>query len=95
MSGFYEWDNAKEKHYFTTDGVLFVAGFCRKHKTDKGIETESIIMTTSPNASVKLIHDCMPLIVKRSQVSEWILNLEFARDLIYSEMPNLKSELVS
>lgn len=94
-SGFYEWNTNKEKYYFTTDETLYIAGFCRKHKTDNGIETESIIMTTNPNASVELIHDRMPLIIEKNQVSDWILNLEFARELIKSEMPSLNSELVS
>lgn len=97
MTGFYEWSQDKQKFLFTNpnSSIIFVAGFCRTHKNEIGYETESIIMTTSPNDSVSKIHDRMPLIVERNQVNDWILDIDFARELIKEKMPDLKSELVS
>ena len=97
MTGFYEWSQDKQKFLFTNpnSSIIFVAGFCRTHKDEIGYETESIIMTTSPNDSVSKIHDRMPLIVERNQVNDWILDIDFARELIKEKMPDLKSELVS
>ncbi|MDT2670177.1 SOS response-associated peptidase family protein [Enterococcus dongliensis] len=95
MTGFYEWDQEKNKFLFTKGQVLYVAGFYRVHHSADENEMESIIMTTQPNTSVAKIHDRMPVIVEKNQVNDWILNLDFARELIKNDMPELKSELAS
>lgn len=94
-SGFYEWDQDKQKFYFSTDQTLYLAGFYRIHQSDGGAETESIILTTKPNSSVELVHDRMPVIIQREDLKNWITDLEFARELIQTEMPLLNLELVS
>ncbi|MGM9903902.1 hypothetical protein A5844_001850 [Enterococcus sp. 10A9_DIV0425] len=92
MTGFYEWDSNKQKLLFTSSDneVIFVGGFYRIHKTGTGFETESIILTTTPNDSVAPIHDRMPLIIVKEQVKEWITNLDFARNYLKFEMPELE-----
>lgn len=95
MTGFYEWNQEKNKFLFTKGQVLYVAGFYRVHHSADENEMESIIMTTQPNTSVAKIHDRMPVIVEKNQVNNWILNLDFARELIKNDMPELKSELAS
>lgn len=94
-NGFYEWDSSKQKYLFTGKSeVIYLAGLYRLHKTPDGMEAESTILTTSPNSSVKMIHDRMPLIVEKDKIAEWILDTEFARKLIDSKMPELISELI-
>lgn len=92
MSGFYEWDQEKNKILFSAEEteVMFVAGFYRIHKNGAGFETESIIMTTKPNKTVQPIHDRMPLILKKEQIKDWIVDLEFARNYLISTMTDLK-----
>ncbi len=91
MSGFYEWDFNKQKFLFEVGEkqTLYIAGFYRIHKTDAGLRTESIIMTTKPNSSVSSVHDRMPLIVDRSHIEDWLENLDFARMYLTNSMPEL------
>lgn len=89
MSGFYEWDQEKNKILFSAEEteVMYVAGFYRIHKTGAGFETESIIMTTKPNKSVRSIHDRMPLIIPENLIKPWVSDLEFARNYLSEKMP--------
>lgn len=93
MSGFYEWDSNKQKFFFTSDQVIYAAGFYRIHKSGK--EMESIIMTTSPNVSVSKVHDRLPVLVGKKDIAAYVSDLDFARNLIDSKMPELTSKLVS
>lgn len=91
LSGFYEWDSEKRKLLFTAgdNDVFYLGGFYRVHKTGAGFETESIIMTTKPNESVSPIHDRMPLIIQRDHIKDWITDLDFARNYLTADMPEL------
>lgn len=91
LSGFYEWDSEKRKLLFTSreSDVFYLGGFYRIHKTGAGFETESIIMTTKPNESVSPIHDRMPLIIQKDHIKEWITDLDFARNYLTADMPEL------
>lgn len=91
VSGFYEWDSEKRKLLFTAgdNDVFYLGGFYRVHKTGAGFETESIIMTTKPNNSVAPIHDRMPLIIQRDHIKDWITDLDFARNYLIADMPEL------
>ena len=92
VSGCYEWDSEKRKLLFTAgeSNVFYLGGFYRVHTTGAGFETESTIMTTKPNDSVAPIHDRMPLIIKRDHIKEWITDLDFARNYLTTDMPELK-----
>lgn len=91
MSGFYEWDSNKQKWLFSNINktIIYVGGFYRIHKNDSGFETEAIIMTTKPNKSVVPIHDRMPLLIEKTQINEWLTNLDFARKKLTADMPEL------
>lgn len=90
MNGFYEWDKEKNMYLFTNhDAVLYVAGFFRIHQKAEGFETESIIITTEPNQAVAAVHDRMPLLIPKENVRDWILDLDFARNHIKQNMPEL------
>jgi len=95
MSGFYEWDSNKQKFFFTNNQILYVGGFYRIHPSDSGNEKESIIMTTSPNQSVSEVHDRMPFLVDKKDVSSYLSDLTFARNLIGKAMPELTATLIS
>ena len=47
-------------------------------------------MTTKPNESVAPVHDRMPLIIQRDHIKDWITNLDFARNYLTANMPELK-----
>lgn len=83
MNGFYEWNSDKKKFLFTGNNeVIYVAGFYRMHEN----VAESIIMTTEPNAAVSPIHDRMPLIIEKSDIDKWVLDLDFAREYLKRDM---------
>ncbi|MEQ7031825.1 SOS response-associated peptidase family protein [Enterococcus avium] len=88
MNGFYEWDSDKKKFLFTGDNeVIYVAGFYRIHEN----VAESIIMTTKPNAAVSPIHDRMPLIIEKSDIDKWVLDLDFAREYLKRDMDKFEN----
>lgn len=88
MNGFYEWDSDKKKFLFTGNNeVIYVAGFYRIHEN----VAESIIMTTEPNAAVSPIHDRMPLIIEKSDIDKWVLDLDFAREYLKRDMDKFEN----
>ena len=89
MSGFFEWDKEKNKTQLGTNHVLFVGGFYRIHKKEDEFVTESIILTTAANDSVKAIHDRMPLLIPREAIKQWLTDPDFAKRLLKSEMSEL------
>lgn len=80
MTGFYEWDNAKNKLLFIppTDEAIYVGGFYREHQG----ELESIILTTTPNEVVAPFHNRMPLIIKKADIRSWLKDEQFAIDYL-------------
>lgn len=88
MNGFYEWDSDKKKFLFTGNNeVIYVAGFYRIHEN----VAESIIMTTEPNTAVSPIHDRMPLIIEKSDIDKWVLDLDFAREYLKRDMDKFEN----
>lgn len=88
MNGFYEWNSDKKKFLFTGNNeVIYVAGFYRIHEN----VAESIIMTTEPNAAVSPIHDRMPLIIEKSDIDKWVLDLDFAREYLKRDMDKFEN----
>lgn len=88
MNGFYEWDSDKKKFLFTGNNeVIYVAGFYRIHEN----VAESIIMTTEPNAAVSPIHDRMSLIIEKSDIDKWVLDLDFAREYLKRDMDKFEN----
>lgn len=79
-SRFYEWNPGKEKHTFFRTGspVLFMAGLCRQYEDG----AHFVILTTEANASMKPVHDRMPLILDPDDVVPWLLDQGTARTLL-------------
>ena len=69
-SGFYEWDPYKSRFRFTLPGdeLIFLAGFYRE---EEGIPRYTIL-TTEANASMKPVHDRMPVMIPAEKISEWV-----------------------
>lgn len=80
-AGFYEWDSDKNKIYFTMPkkSCMYMAGLYRFEKE----ESRFVILTTAANASMKDIHDRMPLILDEETVPEWIYNNNETNELLH------------
>ena len=86
-AGFYEWSRNREKNVFYREGrpVLFMAG-CFRHYEDGG---RFVILTTSANASMRPVHDRMPLVLEREEVAAWILDGERTEGFLRGTPPLL------
>ena len=87
-SGFYEWDAEKRKYLFTLPGKaeLYMAGLY-------AIRDDILcfcILTTAANESMRDVHDRMPLILTREQISPWLSKPEAADDVLQSIPPQLE-----
>ena len=71
-SGFYEWNSQKEKFQFSqrSGKPLYMAGCYSIFQN----EVCFVIFTTQANASVKEVHERMPLILAETEVKRWILD---------------------
>ena len=58
--------------------VLFMAGLCRQYEDG----AHFVILTTEANASMKPVHDRMPLILDPDDVVPWLLDQGTARTLL-------------
>lgn len=72
---FYEWDSSKNKVAFLNpDGKpLYMAGFYR----DFGDAERFMILTTQANESVRQVHNRMPLLLKETELEDWIFDEKF------------------
>lgn len=69
---FYEWNKNREQNIFSGMGqkVLYMAGCFKRYQE----ELRFVILTTEANASMKPVHDRMPLILERDEVATWLLD---------------------
>lgn len=68
-SGFYEWNQLKEKNTFSRYDaqVLYMAGFCDWFENERRF----VILTTAANDSMTKVHNRMPLILEKEQLTDW------------------------
>ena len=86
-SGYYEWDAGKHKYFFQLPGKpIYLAGI---YDNIEGINC-FVILTTSPNETVKDIHDRMPLILNHDQVRPWLTDAQSALGLLTIVPPALQ-----
>lgn len=71
-SGFYEWNQLKEKNSFTRSDAmsLYMVGFCDWFENERRF----VVLTTAANDSMKKVHDRMPLILEKEQLEDWFDN---------------------
>lgn len=65
--------------------ALFMAG-CFRHYEDG---ERFVILTTSANASMKLVHDRMPLVLEGEEAAAWILDGERTEGFLHGTAPLL------
>ncbi|MDY3917591.1 MAG: SOS response-associated peptidase family protein [Candidatus Limivivens sp.] len=87
-AGFYEWDRGKNKITFEGENgaVLYMAGFYQWFPEGKRF----VILTTKANASVRRVHDRMPLIFSEEEGKRWLLENGPTAELLKKEPENLK-----
>lgn len=85
--GFYEWNQYREKVTFTMPDSphLYMAGFFRSYEDGDHF----IILTTAANASMRPVHDRMPLIIREDQIEDWIYNNDMTDGFLKSAPPLL------
>ena len=88
-TGFYEWNNHKEKYLFKTlnSNMVYMAGFIKQTKSEKAF----IILTTSANASMEKYHHRMPVILSADECSDWVYNLQFSKQVLMRTGPLLQA----
>lgn len=78
VSGFYEWqkrgDGPKVPHYITrADGdPMLLAGLWEAWDQGEGPLETFTILTTTPNALMRALHDRMPVILERERLDQWL-----------------------
>lgn len=78
-AGFYEWQHGetkeRTKYLFTKPGetVVFMAGIYRFFALAEGGQTARFsILTTEANASMKDVHNRMPVVLNRQELAQWL-----------------------
>ena len=85
-AGFYEWNKNKEKNIFYRKGqpMLYMAGLYNRYQD----EDRFVILTTEANASMRPVHDRMPLILEQDEINKW-LNEDQLVETFLQKMPPL------
>ena len=84
---FYEWNKNKEKNIFYRDGhsVLYMAGLYNHYQN----EDRFVILTTTANESMKPIHDRMPLLLDRDEITEWLFENSLTENFLQKKPARL------
>jgi putative SOS response-associated peptidase YedK len=86
-SGFYEWDEGKNKVLFTLpDGKIIYLAAIWNFLDDV---YRFVVLTTDANASMSPVHDRMPVMIGAAEAKDWLFDFEKAKDMISKEMPLL------
>lgn len=91
-TGFFEWgpDGAgkKRKYRFNLPGdrALYLAGLWNDYAGEK----KCVILTTAANSSIEDVHDRMPVLLLRDQLTPWVRDAGFAAQLIARTPPQLE-----
>ncbi|HUY43679.1 MAG TPA: SOS response-associated peptidase [Acidimicrobiales bacterium] len=90
VDGFYEWDHrpgkSRQPYYFTrADGEPMIFAGLFEHwrdpqTPDSPVVATCTIITTTPSADMDEIHDRMPVVLERDEVSTWLDVLEVSGD---------------
>ncbi|WP_312159835.1 SOS response-associated peptidase [Oscillibacter sp.] len=86
-SGFYEWNADKRKYLFRLPDaqVLYMAGIYDQRQDERCY----CILTTEANASVCGIHPRMPVVLRRAEVDDWIMEPAAFRRMLKKIPPQL------
>ncbi len=90
-NGFFEWTFDKQKVYFkypNSTQPVYIAGFYAYFDG----QPRSILLTTEPNASVAPVHNRMPLLLQKRQISSWLKDSSWAQSFLRQAMPPLQAQ---
>lgn len=90
-NGFFEWTVDKQKIYFkypNSTQPVYIAGFYAYFDS----QPRSILLTTATNASVAPVHNRMPLLLQKCQISSWLKNSSWAQAFLHQAMPPLQAQ---
>lgn len=90
-NGFFEWTVDKQKVYFkypNSTQPVYIAGFYAYFDG----QPRSILLTTAPNASVAPVHNRMPLLLQKRQISSWLKDSSWAQSFLRQAMPPLQAQ---
>ncbi|WP_101909080.1 SOS response-associated peptidase [Marasmitruncus massiliensis] len=92
-TGFYEWDTTKKKYLFRLPEApeLYLAGLYN----DFAGEQRFTILTTAANTSIADVHNRMPLVLPKEDVSLWLQNTAAAVLILNREPPMLVKQPVA
>lgn len=87
--GFYQKDIKQHRVSFETQEhqTLYMTGIYRQK------EKEVVIITTKANDVMRPVHDRMPLIIPKEKVKQWLIDKDYAINLLQYQTDNL--EIVS
>ena len=87
-NGFFEWNENKEKIYFTQQDsdITYMAGIYNTFKD----ESRFVIFTTNANQSIVDVHDRMPLILQKDQIHSWLFDCSQTQNLLKQIPVSLK-----
>ena len=91
-TGFYERDGDKREFFFTSrdSAALYMAGI---YDVRDGVPCYCIL-TTAPNASMRDVHDRMPLVLEREQIVPWLYDLKATEQFLKATPPLLERRLL-
>ncbi len=86
-AGFYEWDAGKTKFMFkrADEKPIYLAGFYNLSENRDSF----VILTTAANASMKPVHDRMPVMIDGGNVRDYLKDSSAAMEMIRGPMPEL------
>jgi len=83
-TGFYEWhkkEKAKstDKYLFQMNDspMLYMAGLYNQFQVGESITECFVIFTRMANSSIQDIHDRMPVILRRNELENWLMDKNF------------------
>lgn len=88
-TGFFEWDAAKQKFFFTLPGqsALYMTGLWALRD---GLPCYTLL-TTAANASMRPVHDRIPVVLTRSTLRPWLEDPSAAADILHTVPPDLNA----
>ena len=98
-TGFYEWrqradTKAKDKFLFNmAEGpMLYMAAIYSEAKDDKPIKERFVILTQNANDTIRDVHDRMPVILYKNELSRWLTDAGFAANIFTRDNVELVRE---
>ena len=88
-TGFYEWSHAgpKIKYQFNLpdSGALYMAGLINEFSG----EQRFVILTVPANSSMIAVHNRMPVVLTKSEITQWMDSYQEALDVLAAQRPEL------